>query len=269
MTERATEESTQPTGSESAPSRTPCSHTRRGRTRGQSAIIGVALLLGLTIVSVGVLTAGTGILVDEAAQGADAQRVADRLATAYNPSTLEGATTLSLALTGGQLTTEERRITLRRSGDVVATVDTRALRFARGDHHVSVLGQAIIRGQADRARFVRDPGLVTVFGAEDDRTLSVSITSLSGQVDESMSQQTSLRLRLHGSHERRDPGAGRYSISIETATPELWEAYLADIAVSVRIEGADTSQTKVVVAELGRVSRARLIIHQVEIRTDG
>lgn len=269
MRETVAEEPSQPTESKSATSLAPDTDTDRAQTRGQSAIIGVALLLGLTIVSVGVLTAGSGILVDEAAQGADAQRVADRLVTAYNPTTLEGTTTLSLAPTGGQFTTAERRITLRRFGEVVATFETKALRFDRGGHHVIVLGQAIIRGQADRARFVREPGLVTVFGAEGERTLSVSVIALTGQVDQTMTQQQRLRLPLRGSHERRDPGAGGYTISIESATPELWEEYLADIALSVRIVGDDGSETKLVIAELGRVSRARLIIHQVEIKTDG
>jgi hypothetical protein len=241
----------------------------RAHPRGQSAIIGVALLLGLTIVSVGVLTAGTGILVDEAAKGADAKRVADRMATAYNPSTLEGSATLSLALTGGQVSTAERRITVRRFGDVVAAFDTNVLQFEEGNHQVTVIGQAIVRGQAGRARFVRTPRLVTLFGSDGDRTLSISIVALAGRIDQTVTNQEPLRLHLNGSHDRRNPGAGRYTISIETATPGIWQDYLTDIARSVRIVGDDSSGTKLVVAELGRVSRARLIVHRVEVEPDG
>lgn len=269
MRDRTSGQATQATRTNSEPSRTAEPEQVRTVPRGQSAVIGVALLLGLTIVSVGVLTAGTGMLVDEAAQGADANRVADRWATAYNPTTLEGTTTLSIALTGGQFTTKERRITVRRFGDVVGTFETNVLVFEEGDHQVTVIGQAVVRGQAGRARFVRNPSLVTVFGSEDDRTLSISIVALSGQVDKGVRSQTPLRLQLTGSHERRDPGAGRYTISIETATPKIWVDYLADLARSVRIVGDDSSQTKLVVAELGQVSRARLIIHRVEVETDG
>lgn len=243
--------------------------TTPSQTRGQSAIIGVALLLALTIVSVGVLTAGTGILVDEAAQGADAQRLADRLITAYNPTTLEGTTTLSLSLTGGQIKTAPRRITIRRFGDIVATFETQSLRFQRGDHYVSVLGQAVVRGQAGRARFVRDPGMVSVFGTGEDRTLSLSIVTLAGPLDQTVMEGESLQLAFQASHERRDPGAGRYTISIETATPDPWVEYFEDSAVSVRVIGEPESQTQVVIAELGRVSRARLIVHHVELRSDG
>ena len=47
--------------------------------RGQSNVVGVALLLGVAVVSMGALTAAVGVVVESSAGQADAERVATDL----------------------------------------------------------------------------------------------------------------------------------------------------------------------------------------------
>lgn len=237
--------------------------------RGQSAIIGVALLLAITVVSVGVLTAGTGILVDEAAQEADLERIGQRFVAGYQPATLDGSTTMALSLTGGHLDSSPRTITITRSGDVVTRVQTVAIRYERAGRAVTVLGGAVLQSRADGARFIREPNVVTRFGGDGDRVLTLSLVVLLGQVDEQIDEPRGVRLAFDATHEWRDPGAGRYTVRVETVTPAAWARYFEEVGGDVRVTERPGEEVSVVIAELGRVTEARLIVHHVEVVADG
>jgi flagellin-like protein len=237
--------------------------------RAQSAVIGVALLMVITVVSIGVLTAGTGLLVDEAGRNADAQRVADRLLAGYEPRTLLGATTISLPVTGGHLYTVPRTIEVHRFGDPVATFETAAIRYQRAGHRVSASGQALVQGRGPDARFLRRPALVTVLEAEGQRVLSISVVRIESDIDHGVDRPGSLALSLVATHERRELDPGRYTLSLETDEPVLWERALGQVAKWTRVQETDTPGQYRIVAEIGRVDQVRLLVTHLEVRIDG
>lgn len=246
------------------------SHVSPASTRrGQSAIIGVALLLTITVVSVGLLTAGTGILVDEAAQEADIERIGEAFTSGYRPATLEGSTTMALSLTGGKLVTAPRAITISRYGDIVTRVQTLALKYERSGRSVTVHGGGVLQDRADGATFIRDPNVITRFGGDGDRVLTIALVVLSGNVDERVEDPRRVRLEFEATHERRALGAGRYTVRVETATPGAWVRYFEEAGAEVRLQEGTDDEVDVVIADLGRVTEARLILHHVEVRSHG
>jgi flagellin-like protein len=248
---------------------TPTRRQESNQHRGQSAVIGVALLLAITVVSVGVLTAGTSILVEEAAQEADLERIGDTIVSGYQPTTLEGTRTMSLSLTGGTLLTEQREITVSRYGDVIARVQTVALRYERANRAVSIVGGGILQTRAGGTAFVREPNMVSSFGGDGERILILSLVALTGTVEESIDEPRRVPLAFEATHERRDPGAGRYTVRLETAHPSVWMRYFEERGVDVRLVDHPGEAADVVVADLGLVTEARLIIHHVEVQSRG
>lgn len=242
--------------------------SRSSGDRGQSAIIGVALLLAITVVSVGVLTAGTGILVDEAAQEADLERIGDTVVADYRPATLAGTSTMTLSLAGGTVVTEPREITISRYGDVVARLQTVALRYERAGRALTIQSGAILQARNGHTTFVREPGMARRFGADGDRVLTLSLVNLTGDVEERIDNPRRVRFEFEATHERRDLDAGRYTIRVETAAPAAWVQYFEDVGADVHTERT-SQEGGVVVADFGRVSDARLIIHHVEVQSRG
>lgn len=238
-------------------------------TRAQSAVIGVALLMVITVVSIGVLTAGTGVLVDEAGRNADVQRVTDRLLEGYEPRTLLGGSTISLPVTGGTLETVPRTIEIRRAGSPVEIFETAGIRYRRAGHSVTAVGQAILRDRGGRARFIREPRLVRVFESGGKRVLSISVVLVEDTLDHTVHRAGEQRLTVMATHERRMLEPGRYAIALETTAPEAWERALEDLAKWIRIEERGEDGRYRLLVEFGRVHEVRLVVTHVEVRADG
>lgn len=237
--------------------------------RAQSAVVGVAVLLALTVVSVAVLTAGAGTVVDDAAAGADAARVADRLAERYRPARVVGTRTVDLTVTGGTLRTVPREVALRRGNDTVVAPRTAALRFDRDGATVRALGRAVVRGDRDGALAVREPEAVRRVVADGRTTLVVSLVALAGTVDRTLGESERLRLAVTASHVRARPPAGNYTLRVETATPGPWRRHLADRARSVRVVDRDGDGVPSVVAELGPADEVLVVVHRLEVTVRG
>jgi flagellin-like protein len=80
--------------------------------RAQSHVIGVVLLLGITVVAVGTLTATVGTVVEQNAAAADADRVATDLDGALDPVEATGVNRGRLSFADGRLATESRDLRL-------------------------------------------------------------------------------------------------------------------------------------------------------------
>lgn len=230
-------------------------------TRAQSHVVGVALLLGISVVALGGLTVGVGELVDAQTASADATRVANGLDSALEPAATTGPRTEHLQFTGGTLTTAPRTVRLLRDGTVVATIAVDALVFESADRRVAFLGGAIVRGDASNAWFARDP-LVTA--SERNAVLAVGAPRLgAGDVAVSGGGGTAVTLRTNVTHDQRSLGTGQYAVAIETETPEPFERYFTDQNATTTRRAFDDDRTDSVVARYSGDRRGYLVVHDL------
>ena len=195
-----------------------------GRDRGQSHVVGVALLLGVTVVALGALTASVGTVIEGTAATADATRVAEDLDDALRPVEATGPRRGRLSFTGGELEVVERDLRVLDAGGVVETVEADALVYRRDDQRVVYLAGAVVRQTGAGSQLYAPPpvtassasGGVLVVGAP---VLNASRTSVGA------TGSTTVVLETAVSHERTPLGNGTYRVAVETTTPGAWERY--------------------------------------------
>lgn len=236
---------------------------RRGR-RAQSHVVGVALLLGVTVISLAALTASIGAVVESNAAGVDAGRVAADLDDALAPVETTGSHTGRLTYAGGRLHTERRTVRLLNATATVAAVDAGALVYEHGDHRVAFLGGAVVRESAGAATFEAEPPV-----SVSAEALVVGVGVLGDErVDTSGGGRVTLRTRV--THDRRALGVGAWRVAVETATPGVWERYFDRRGgVTSRRDFDGDGTTSVVASFPGR--RAYLVVHRMdaEVTTGG
>ena len=252
----------------------------RSTSRGQSHVIGVALLLGLTVVVLGTLTASVGVVMQDNAENADATRVAGDVDDALQPVETTGTHTGQVAFSGGELVVTERELRIldengeaveNEHGETVEPEPVDALVYRAGDQRVTFQAGAIVRDTGHDARMVseppvtvsRDPGGVFVVGAP---VLNASTGSVA------TTEPTTVTLHTDVTHERIDLGKGTYRIAVETDAPDAWEAYFesqgAAILDRTTFEG-DRHESVVVEFEGDR--EGYLVVHdmRLEVTVDG
>ncbi|MEF8843176.1 MAG: archaellin/type IV pilin N-terminal domain-containing protein [Haloarculaceae archaeon] len=241
--------------------------------RGQSSVVGVALLVGITVVSLGTLTAGVGVVVEEHASRADAARVAADLDAAIAPLETTGRHRGRVAFADGSLRTVERDVRVwNASGgemEVVERVRVGGLVFESGDRRVASVSGAVLRGQAAGAT-LRTPPPVTASTGGDDGVLIVGVARLGAEgVAVSGNGGTTTTLRTNVTHERTDLGRGTFAVSLETATPDPLASWFADRGARTRIEDTDGDGVPSVVARFDGERRAYLVVHDVNLEVGG
>lgn len=211
--------------------------------RAQSHVVGVALLLAITTVSLGALTAGVGTIVESNAAAADADRVADSLA-AIEPSEATGVERHELAFGEGTLTVEPRTVRLLNEDGVVASHRADALVFEAGDRRVTYLAGAVVRGSGNASKLDDTPPIAT-----GDGLLLVGLPVLNASDGESVGgRSVTATLRTDTTHERRELGTGEYRLAVETATPGAWERAFTDAGLEhTRRDGDEDGVPSVVV----------------------
>jgi len=90
--------------------------------RAQSHVVGVALLLGITVIAMGALTASTGVVVEQNAAAADAGRVASDLEASLQPVAATGRHHGRVSFARGELRTVERDLRLLNATGTVRQV---------------------------------------------------------------------------------------------------------------------------------------------------
>lgn len=189
-------------------------------TRAQSDVVGAAILIGLTVLAVGTLTASIGTVVDGGAASADATRVANTFDSSLDPADASGVERTTVSFTGGELAVEERTLRVLTDSGVVATVEVDALVFTAGDHRVEYVAGAIVEGSPDRARLSSSPPIATA--TEPEGVLVVGAPKLNATQGTVGSGATDVTLRTEVSHERSELGTDTYRLAIETPTPDPW-----------------------------------------------
>jgi flagellin-like protein len=234
------------------------------RDRAQSDVVGVAILLGITVVALGALTAGIGTVVQQNAAGADAARVADGFESALRPVETTGVRRGRVAFSAGQLRVVERDLRVS-NGTATRRVAVDALVYESGQRRVAFLAGAIVRGDGAGARVVREPpivasrgtGGVLVVGAPRLDAATVGVGGRDG---------VETVLRTNVSHERTRLGTGRYRVAVETATPAAWRVALTEAGGRVTAtRDLDGDGVESVVARFPGRRLAYLVVHEMDL----
>ncbi|NHX34959.1 MULTISPECIES: DUF7289 family protein [Halolamina] len=231
--------------------------------RAQSHVVGVALLLAITTVSMGALTAGVGTVIESNAAAVDTDRVADSLA-AIEPSESTGIHRHELAFGEGRLTVEPRTVRVLDDDGVVAEHRANALVFEAGDRRVTFLAGGVARGSGNASVLDEAPPIAT-----GDGLLLLGLPVLrTGDTVSVGGEGVTATLRTDTSHDRRALGEGAYRLAIETATPGAWADYFAEGNASVRRRTFDGDTYPSVVARFPGERTGYLVLHETELEVE-
>jgi hypothetical protein len=194
--------------------------------RGQSHVVGVALMLGLAVVALGTLTAGVGTFVDSQAASADAQRMADGLDQAIQGTEQTGFHSQSVSFSDGTLRTADRTLRVLENGSVIQSYEIGAVVYENDDYRITAVAGAVLRDSGHSSSLVSGPSItssraneILVVGVP---RLNASQTAVGGQGTITKTIETNV------SHERFDLGTGEYAVAIETDTPGPFERYVEE-----------------------------------------
>lgn len=236
--------------------------------RATAQVVGVAILLGLTVVSLGALAAGVGTVIDESAASADASRVADGMAEALDPVERTGHSRESLAFTEGRLETADRDLRVINGTRTVRTLEADALVWRSGDERVAFVAGAVISGAPGRADLHAPPpvtasrgdGGVLVVGAPRLGAEGTTVSGVGG---------TTVPLRTNVSHERTDLGRSEFRVAVETRTPVALATYFREQGATVSQRHIDDDGVPSVVATYPGQRRAYLVVHDLNLSIGG
>ncbi|MFQ3320287.1 MAG: hypothetical protein ACI8UR_000436 [Natronomonas sp.] len=229
--------------------------------RGQSNVVGVALLLGIAVISMGTLTAAVGVIVDSTAAEADAERVATDFDSALEPVAATGPQRGQVTFSEGSIQASDRTIELRRDGTVVERIAVDALVFESGDRRVAFQSGAIIRGRGEAA-WMASPPPITV----DEDVLVIGIARLGDDVGGvSGSGGVTASVETDVGHDRRRLGDATFTVAIETAVPAAWERWLTEHGADVERRGGNPPT---VVATFEGDRTGYLVVHDLRAEVD-
>lgn len=242
--------------------------TRPSAVRAQSNVIGVALLLGVTVVTLGSLTASIGMVVDENAATADAGRVAADLDAALDPVATTGVDRGAVSFTSGRLRTVERDLRVLNASGTVERVPVDGLVFTTGGRRVAYVAGAVVRGRDGAARMYGPPSLTASrAGGADDGVLIVGAPMLNATgTDVTANGNRRLFLESNVSHRRTALGTDTYRVAVETETPRAWRDYFA--RRNATVEGSrdfDGDGVSSVVARFPGRRVGYLVVHDVRL----
>jgi len=229
----------------------------------QSTVVGVAVLLGLVVVSIGILSAGVGVVVQENAASADATRVATDLNSALRPVETTGPRRGQLSFTDGTLRTVDRDLRVLEGAGVRERIAVGALVFESGSRRVAFLAGAVVRGRPGSAALSESPPITASQGTGG--VLVVGAPRLGGRVAASGSGGITVDLRTTVSHDRTDLGTGNYAVAVETDTPGPWVRHFEARGADVSRASFDDDGVESVVAEFPGERRGYLVVHDMDL----
>jgi hypothetical protein len=238
------------------------------RDRGAAQVVGVAILLGLTVISLGALAAGVGTVIEENAASADAGRVADGMAGALDPVERTGRSRETLAFTEGRLQTAHRDLRIINGTRTVRTLDVDALVWRSGDERVAFVAGAVVAGVPGRGDLHAPPpvtasrgdGGVLVVGAPRLGADGTTVSGVGG---------TTIPLRTNVSHDRTDLGRSEFRVAVETRTPAALATYFREQGATVGQRDIDDDGVPSVVATYPGQRRAYLVVHDLNLSIGG
>lgn len=225
--------------------------------RGQSSVVGVAILVAATVVAVAGMTAAVGVVIEDRAATAATDRTVAAFDEALDPNAA-GPGRDRIALSGGRLRTVERTVRVRLAGGTVATYDVGGLRYEADRRRVTYVSGAIVRS-TPTCSTVR--GDLPVRTAGDDLFLSVVVL---GTPPGAGTGADVVTLHTNVSHEGRRLDPGEYRIAVETRAPGAWSRRLDERGRTSRTDIDGDGVPSVVVNPPGS-GPAHLRIHRLDL----
>ncbi|KAB1192332.1 hypothetical protein GJR96_02290 [Haloferax sp. MBLA0076] len=186
--------------------------------RAQSNVVGAALLLGIGVVAIGLLTASVGTLVDAQVTTADADAATNGFASLRDGVFAGGNSTHPVRVSDGQLSRVNRTVRVVAEQGANRTYDADGYVATFGDHRIAFVGGAVVRGTGNNSRLVTP----VPFSIAGDAaflplpTLTASSTDGGGLDGGSV-------LRARTTRRIDDFPSDEYAIAVETTTPRAWE----------------------------------------------
>ncbi|WP_276270832.1 DUF7289 family protein [Haloarcula litorea] len=233
----------------------------RTDSRAQSHVVGVVLLLGITAVALGGLTALVGSVVDAQTEAADGARVASALDDELRPTQQTGPGRVRLRFSEGRVETVQRDLRLLAPSGVVERVPVGALVYGSGSTRVAAVGGAVVRGRPGNAWLVRGPP-VTVTRDEDALVVGAVALNESG-VAVAGSGGVTVTVRTNVTHHHRRLPRRDYRVALETATPGPVARHFDRVGADTRTVDLDGDGVPSVVASVEGRQRVELVVHAV------
>lgn len=235
--------------------------------RGQSHVVGVVLLLGITTVALGGLATLVGGIVDGQTATADGTRVANTLDSGLRPTEQTGPGELRVQFSEGRLSTVERQLRILNGTTTERDIDAGGLVYTSGSNRVGFVGGAIVRGQPGSAWVVRPPP-VTV--SRDNTTLVVGAVRLNESgASVGGSGSVSTRLGTNVTHRHQRLAGGNYTLAVETATPEPVARELGERGMQTAVVDLDGDGVPSVLAGVEGQQELELVVHDMRLEVDG
>lgn len=240
-------------------------------TRAQSNVVGVAILVGITMVALGTMAAAVGGVVDDAATDADVRRVTADFDRVFRPVETTGHHRARIRFGDGRLSTVPRTVRLLDPDGVVETHDASAVVYATGDatqgglaaRRVTFLAGAILVTQADDTRVVRPPPVASGTGV-----LVVGIPVVEGDVAVGGSR-LDLAVETRVTHARRTAGNNTWRIAVETSTPDAWnETLRTSGGTPLPSRDFDGDGTQSVVVRFPGQRTAHVVVHRLQMEVE-
>jgi flagellin-like protein len=226
--------------------------------RGQSSVIGVALLIAATVVAVAGMTAAVGTVIEDRATTAGTDRVAATFDDALDPSA-SGTDRDRVALPGGRLRVVERTLRVRSGGRTIAAYEVGGLVYAADDRRATYVSGAVVRSTPAGAAVGGD--LPVQGGGDGD--LFVSPVVLGGDPGRGTSAEA-VTLRTNVTHARRSLAPGNYQIAIETRSPDAWTGRLDAVGSTTRTD-IDGDGVPSVVVEPSGTNAVYVTVHRLRL----
>ena len=231
-------------------------------TRAQSEVVGVALLLGIAVLSLGALTLTIGVTLEENAAAADANAVATDLEQGIEPVTTTGTRESTLSFTDGTLRTTERTVRVLEDDEPISTWEVGAIVYETDGHRVISLGGAVVESRGGYSRVHEGPPV-----AASDGAFLVGVVDLDpvDPVSHGGTGTSTLTLRTTVSHDRTELGDGEYAVAVETTTPDAWDREFERQGASTSVETFEGDEKPSVVGRFEGERTGYVVVHDVEL----
>ena len=229
----------------------------------ESNVVGIALLIGVTAVSLGLVAASAGTMLDAQTERADTARVATGIDDAVRPAETTGVRERRVAILGGSFETVPRDLRVLDDGAVVAERSVSGLRFENDGGGATFVAGAVLRYSGGTA-VLSPPGIRLT----DDR-LVVNAPVLHGDVSYAASGRNTVMIRTAVTHSRTDLGPGPFSVAIETSAPETLARVFRERGRSVEHRDLDGDGVESVIVAYPDATRGLLFTHDAEVSVSG
>ncbi|MGQ4554556.1 DUF7289 family protein [Halobellus sp. GM3] len=229
--------------------------------RAQTAVVGVAILLGVTVIAVGGLTATAGSIVEDGAASAAATRVGDDFETALGPAPRERATTVELA--AGTIQVVNRSVWLLDDDGVVWAGHAGAVVYTDDGQRVTGFAGAVVRSDERGGRMIAPSRI-----APADGTLFVGVPVLNASGADGVAtggHRLAVTLRSDARTDRVDLPASSYRVAVETETPAAWERHFRERGATTTRRDVDGDGVPSVVASFEGERTVHLLVHDVRL----